>query len=144
MSVFPDVARLQPMPDSLNVILKNTYFKDGILESGSLIKIRVDYVMDIPLLVFKFQEPYYDFLQILKNEKSILSNQEWLNKDQISIKLVISDPVITDRLTYREFILSVAESSRLKEQLDLQQHIPGEQIGEIENYVHSRKEKFLW
>ena len=101
-----DVARLQPASDALNIILKNTHFKDDILAEKAKIQLRIDYSMTIPILVFTFSEPFYDLWEVVKLETLTTSNEEWLNKSNIIIKLIMSETVITDRISTREFILS--------------------------------------
>ena len=138
-----DVARLQPTSNSLNVILKNTFFKDSILDEGSKIHFRIDYAMNLPVIIFKFSEPYYDFLEVLKYETLAGLNYEWLNQSNIVIKLIMSDSTITDKLTTREFVLDVSESDHLKEQLRLQEHITPAQIKDMEDHVYGNLNNFL-
>ena len=138
-----DVARLQPTSNSLNVILKNTFFKDSILDEGPKIHFRIDYAMNLPVVIFKFSEPYYDFVEVLKYETLAGLNYEWLNHSNIVIKLIMSDSTITDKLTIREFILDVSESNHLKEQLHLQKHLTTAQIKDMEDHVYGNLNNFL-
>jgi len=138
-----DVARLQPTSNSLNVILKNTFFKDSILDAGLKIHFRIDYVINLPVIIFKFSEPYYDFLEVLKYETLAGSNYEWLNHSNIVIKLVISDSVVTDKLMTREFVLGVSESDHLKKQLHLQEHLTPAQVKDMEDHVYGNLNDFL-
>ena len=142
-STSRDVARLQPTSNSLNVILKNTFFKDSILDEGSKIRFRIDYAMNLPVIIFKFSEPYYDFVEVLKYETLAGLNYEWLKQSKIVIKLVMSDSVVTDKLTTREFVLDVSGSDHLREQLHLQKHLTPAQIKEMEDLVYGNLNNFL-
>lgn len=142
-SDLPDVTRLQPTPNSLNIILKNTHFKDEILATGSKIHFRIAYSTNIPVLIFKFPEPYYDFLQVLSPAQMTGSNQEWLNKSPVLINLVISNTVIADCLSTRAFSLDFAESENLKAILNAQKDLPLSQIRGMEEYVYANGNIFL-
>ena len=143
MSTQPDITRLQPTLDSLNVILKNTHFRDGILDAVNKVQFSVDYALELPLLVFKFSEPYYDFLEILKFENFAGINQEWLEKEQILIKLISSDVSIADKLTTREFLLSIDESVHLRNHMHIQKQLSQTQIREREDDIYLNYNQFL-
>jgi len=143
MSTQPDITRLQPTPDSLNVILKNTHFRDGILDAVNKVQLSVDYALELPLLVFKFSEPYYDFLEILKFENFAGINQEWLEKEQILIKLISSDVSIADKLTTREFLLSIDASVHLRNHMHIQKQLSQTQIREREDDIYLNYNQFL-
>jgi len=143
MSTQPDITRLQPTPDSLNVILKNTHFRDGILDAVNKVQLSVDYALELPLLVFKFSEPYYDFLEILKFENFAGINQEWLEKEQILIKLISSDVSIADKLTTREFLLSIDASVHLRNHMHIQKQLSQTQIREREDDIYLNYNEFL-
>ena len=132
-----DVARLQPASDALNIILKNTHFKDDILAEKAKIHLRIDYSMTIPILVFTFSEPFYDFWEVVKLETLTTSNEEWLNKSNIIIKLIMSETVITDRLSTREFILSESETNTLREEMIKQKSFSAFELETIEAKILS-------
>ncbi len=139
----PDVARLQPAPDALHVILKNTHFKDDILATDSKIHFRMDHSAPLPVLVFRFGEPYYDFLQILTPGILAQANLEWLTKNPVIVKLILSDTVVTDRLSTRSFALDPVESERLRANLRVLQTLPSSLISESEAYIYAHASKFL-
>ena len=138
----PDVARLQPTSDSLNVILKNTHFEDDILAIGSKIRFDIDYTKQLPVLTFKFPEPYYDFALVLSLKLFSASNPEWLSKNLVVIKLVISDPVITDKLSTLSFSLDPLESKNLRAKLNAQKEIPLSRILKMEEEIYLSLNKF--
>ena len=142
-AALPDVARLQPTPDSLNVILRNTHFKDDILAAKSAIHFRIDHTTKIPVMVFKFPSPYYDFIQILSFPILTDTNLEWLNKNPAVIKLIMSDTVITDRLSTRLFFLTPDESEQLRDTLNELKTQSLFQIHELENHIYSNVNAFL-
>ena len=139
----PDVSRLQPTSHSLNVILKNTFFRDNILDKQEKIVCKVDYRLNIPVLIFKFSEPYYDFMEVLEYEIVAGLNQEWMGKENIAVKLILADSVITDQLTSREFIFSAYESDDLRKQLLLQKLLSHQQIEEMVASVYENANKLL-
>jgi len=143
MSSSPDIARLQPTSDSLNVILRNTHFPDHILEKDSDITIVVDFVMDLPVLVIKFPQPYYNFLEILGTQLLESETQEWVYKEKIVIKLVLSDTVFTDRLTTKRFTLEITESEKLRKQLFLLKQMEPEQVQDAKDHVYANLNRFL-
>ncbi len=138
-----DVARLQPTHDTLNIILKNTHFKDDILTADSQIQLRIDCTAGIPVLIFKFPEPYYDFLQIFNFTMLSGGNQEWLDKNPVIIKLVMSDTVITDRLSSLSFSLDPVESENLRISINEQKALSLSEFEKREKDVYSNVNKFL-
>ena len=138
MSINPqDVARLQPTSTSLNIILKNTHFKDDILAEKAQIQFRIDYSMPVPILIFRFSEPFYDFGEVLKLETLIAAYGEWLDKSNIIVKLVMSDTVVTDKISSREFVLSESESNILKAEMNKQRSMNVEEIQNIETSIYN-------
>ena len=129
-----DVARLQPGDGALHVILKNSFFKDDILESSARIGMRIDYTYKIPVLVLKFQESYYDFLQIIKVTHP-KKGDNWLDKNPVVVTLIISDTVITDVLSTFSFKLEKSESDQLRLQLDLLTRLSANVIKSLENEI---------
>jgi hypothetical protein len=135
----PDIARLQHTTKSLNVILKNTHFKDDILTNGSKIKLRIDFSTKLPVLVFRFDEPYFDFVQVIVPQ----TVHEWLYKYPIVIKLVLADSVITDQLSSSSFIIHLEEGDRLREATTAVKLLTPIEIQEVENYVSLNVNKLL-
>jgi hypothetical protein len=141
-SVSPDVSRLRPTSDSLNVILKNTHFRDDILSNNAAIKLRVDHSLKVPVLVFKFPESFYDFVQILGADFKQDKNLNWLNKKPIIIKLILSDPVVTDLLS--EFVFTIEEEGQiLKDKLQALKLVDNEEIQTLENHIYNNVNQFL-
>ena len=138
-----DVVRLQPTSDSLNVILKNTNFRDNMLAVNSKIQLRIDYTANIPVLIFKFQEHFYDFLTVLNHALLSGSNQQWLNKNPVVIRLVLSDSVITDRLSIRSFLLDPLESDELRAHLKALEKSQLSRILEMEEYIYGNVNTYL-
>jgi|GEM_PF-2556728 len=138
-----DVVRLQPTSDSLNVILKNTHFKDDMLAVNSKIQLRIDYTSNIPILIFKFDQRFYDFLCVLNPKSLALSNQEWLNKNPVVIRLVLSDTVFADHLSIRIFPLDPTESKQLEVALSTQGALPLSRIREMEDDIYANINKYL-
>ena len=136
-----DVARLQPTAVSLNVILKNTYFKDDILADGERIKLRIDYAAEMPFLVFKFPEPFYDFIQILSQQT--ITDLDWVHKNPVVVKLVMPDSVITDHLSTHSFTVGPEESVRLISSLTNLKKISSSEIDSLENFINSNTSKYL-
>lgn len=140
---LPDVARLQPTPESLNIILKSTNFKEDVLASGEKIKFRLDYRTQIPVLVFRFPEPYYDFLQILTPDTISAKGEEWLNQNPVIITLMISDPVITDQLSTMSFIVGEDEVKNLKNSLNAMKLLSKTEVQELERIIAARTNDFF-
>ncbi len=130
-----DIARLQPTPHALNVVLKNTHFRDGILSDPSKIKVQVIDAHALPILIVEFAEPYYDFIQVLT--PTVLFGAEWLDKTPVTIRLVISDTVITDTLTSASFYLNTEEVDSLKKQTENMQHLSPNEICQLEERIYS-------
>ncbi|TDE17160.1 hypothetical protein [Dyadobacter psychrotolerans] len=139
----PDFARLQPTSDSLNIILKNTNFPDNILDEAAKINLEIKYYSGLTLLFLKFSQPYHDFFEILTYQGFRGSQMDWLDKNPVIIKLVMSDTVITDKLTTREFELDTDESIVLRTNLIAQKSLTQEQIKYAEEYIYSNLDKFL-
>lgn len=138
-----DVARIQPTTDALNIILKNTHFQDDVLGQASNIRFRIDYTASIPVLIFRFHEPFYDFLLVLSKETAGGVDHEWINKDPVLIRMVISDTVVTDRLSTVEFQLDESERTLLRDNIKQQQELAKPQIREIEHYIYENVNSFL-
>ncbi|WP_025761836.1 hypothetical protein [Dyadobacter tibetensis] len=109
------LTRLQPSSNSLQIILKNTSFPENLLKADSIVRFRVEYYQDLPLLIFNFPEPRYDFLEWLSIREIV--DWEWLAQKKICIRLMLADIVFTDQFTAREFLLEVSTSTTLKNKL---------------------------
>ena len=140
---LPDVARLQPTPESLHVILKSTNFKDDILASGEKIKFRLGYRTQIPVLVFRFPEPSYDFLQILTPDTIWAKGDNWLNQNPVIITLMISDPVITDQFSTMSFAIDVDEVKNLKNSLNAMKLLSKTEVQELEKIIAAHTNDFF-
>lgn len=132
----PDIARLQPTRDTLNVILKNTHFRDDTLSENSKIRLRIDYSTSLPILVFRFDQPYYDFLQILTPAVLVGPNIEWINRNPVVIKLVLSETVMTDRLSERRFYLGPTEAEQLRVCLTSMKNSSPTELRKTEEFIY--------
>lgn len=130
-----DIARLQSTPNALNVVLKNTHFRDGILSDPSKIKVQVSDAHALPVLIVQFPEPYYDFIQVLN--PIVLIGAEWLDKTPVTITMVISDTVITDELTSVSFYLKTEEVNSLKKQMAAVQKLTPNEVRQLEDTIYS-------
>lgn len=117
MTPFSEYTRLQPTPSALRVILKNTHFPDDLLSPDKLISMKVLYNAPSILLNFSFQEPMYDFTEILSPGDFQGERSDWLKKQKIEILLSLADTVFTDKLTKRTFTPDLSESALLRAHL---------------------------
>ncbi|CAG4999989.1 hypothetical protein DYBT9275_02361 [Dyadobacter sp. CECT 9275] len=140
--IHPDITRLQPTSDSLNVLLKNTHFKDNLLDSGSKIGLQIKYHENLPILIFSFHERYYDFLEVI-DHKILNGSHAWLDNAHLTITLVLADPVITDQVSSRIFRLDVQESQRLRERLREQEGMESVALDRMTAYVRQHASVFL-
>jgi hypothetical protein len=97
-------------PNALHIILKNTHFKNDLINDA--LKLHIEYSFEAAILVFNFSEPYYGFSETLKYGS--IEGQDWLKADRIVISISIADSVIADQLTNKEFILDEQESAALR------------------------------
>ncbi|HEV7381190.1 MAG TPA: hypothetical protein VGN64_15440, partial [Dyadobacter sp.] len=72
-STFPDIARIQPTQEFLNIILKNTHFNDDLLKDSAKTKLHISYYFPIPVAVIRFAEAFYDFILPLRLSAKDLS-----------------------------------------------------------------------
>lgn len=136
--IFNDFVRLQATDDSLNVILKNTHFRDGLLTDNSHIRFKIEYEASLPVLILKFKEPIYDFFEILEYRLLTSPHKNWLNNDHIVFQLILADTVITDQLNSRFFQLSLDESEYFRNQLLRQRNIQNAELEERKMEVYSK------
>jgi hypothetical protein len=129
----PDIVRLQPSLDSLKVILRNTHFRNDILEEPAKIALHIDHHHAIPVIVVRFAEPYYDFIAPLRLPSS--EKQAWFYCPVITIKLILSDSVISDQLSTRIFRLGIEESDVLRTSMEAQLSLSYLQLDEIEKVI---------
>lgn len=111
---YSQYTRLIPSENSLKVILKNTHFKDDLLDEMKTVTVRIDFNHEAPVISFAFQEPFYDFQQILRKGDYSGDRGMWLKSDNLVIKLMLADSVFGDKITSRSFTLNVGESEKLK------------------------------
>lgn len=139
-----DIVRLQPTPNALKVILKNTHFRDGVLSDGGKIKFRVDFTHALPVLIFKFPEPFYDFIQILTAAVLAGTGAAWLDKYPAVITVVISDTIITDQLSSLNFQLRREESDHMKRHMALVADLLPNQVRELEETIYANRNLLTW
>lgn len=115
---YAQFARLIPSNTSLNIILKNTHFKDDILDEKNEIILQIAYAERKPVLKVNFQEPFYDFKEILQAEDFKGERGQWLQSNNIVIQLMLADAVIGDSISTRIFTLGSEESQKLRSALE--------------------------
>lgn len=106
--------RVLPSANSLDIILKNTHFPDGLLSEASQVQCRVEWTDRIPVLVFQFKSTFYDFIEPLIPAELENSERGWLQQPSVTVRLLLSDNVVTDQLDERVFVLSRNESDKIK------------------------------
>lgn len=144
MQSFPtDAARLQPSSDSLNIILKNTHFSDDILSDSQKVKLYIDYRYPLAVAVLSFAAPFYDFILPLRLSSTNAATSSWLNQTCLAIKLVLADPVITDRLSTLTFRLDSVESEKLRVHIKAQENLSPVKLNEIENQIYADANSFF-
>lgn len=111
--------RVLPSANSLDIILKNTHFPDGLLSEASQVQCRVEWTDRIPVLVFQFKSTFYDFSEPLIPAELRNSEQGWLYQQPIQLRLLLADNVITDRVTERAFLLAKNESDEIRKVFEL-------------------------
>ena len=115
---YSQFTRLIPSDNSLNIILKNTHFKDDLLAENRRINLHIDYSNPDPILSVEFQEPFYDFQEKLTSSDFLEDRSLWLKSDNVVIKLILADSVIGDKVSTRKFILDSEASRKLKSALE--------------------------
>jgi len=106
--------RLIPTAHSLDIILKNTNFKDDLLDDNQQVTFKIDYTNENVMLSVSFKEPYYDF-EVLLNKKDYPRERNlWLACSNIVIKLVLAQAVISDKATTRLLVLDFEESEKMR------------------------------
>ena len=106
--------RVLPRANTLDIILKNTHFPDGLLDGTDQIHYRVEWQDGIPVLVFQFKSTFYDFNEPLIPAELENSERGWLQQPSVTVRLLLSDNVVTDQLDERVFVLSRNESDKIK------------------------------
>ncbi|MGG7661847.1 hypothetical protein [Dyadobacter sp. BHUBP1] len=111
--------RVLPRPHTLDIILKNTHFPDGLLSETNQIQCHVEWTHGIPVLVFQFKSAVHDFGEPLVPAELRNSEQGWLDQQPIQVRLLLADNVITDQVTERTFLLAKNESNEIRKALEL-------------------------
>ena len=106
--------RALPRAATLDILLKNTHFPDGLLAREAPIECRVEWDEKVPVLVFAFQLASYDFSEPLLPAELRKADQGWLDQQPIQIRLLLADNVITDHVTERLFLLPVPVSDQIR------------------------------
>ncbi|QRR02453.1 hypothetical protein [Dyadobacter sandarakinus] len=109
-----DRVRVLPAADMLKIILKNTFFEDGLLDEPGRIAFGWEETAGVPVLHFGFTNPGYDLALPLWKEALKKSEAGWLTRPEITIQLQLSETVITDRIARRNFTLNPHESEKLR------------------------------
>ncbi|MGV3602223.1 MAG: hypothetical protein ACO1N1_13510 [Dyadobacter fermentans] len=100
--------------NSLDIILKNTQYPDDLLAPDAPVACRIEWTAEGPVLVFGFRLPSYDFSEPLNNREQGSARPGWLHQPQITVRLLLADNVIADRVTERIFVLSQQDSDRIR------------------------------
>ncbi|MCF2443781.1 hypothetical protein L0657_07420 [Dyadobacter sp. CY345] len=111
---YSQYTRLIPSENSLNVILKNTHFKDDLLDEIKTVTVQIDFNHEAPIISVAFQEPFYDFEEILRKGDYSGDRGIWLKSDNLVIKLMLADSVFGDKISSRSFTFNAEESKKLK------------------------------
>lgn len=106
--------RVLPSANTLDIILKNTHFPDDLLSEASQVQCLVEWTDRIPVLVFQFKSTFYDFNEPLIPAELENSERGWLQQPSVTVRLLLSDNVVTDQLDERVFVLSRNESDKIK------------------------------
>jgi len=138
MHFIPDRTRLMPTANSINIILKNTHFPDDALQNTHGIKLKVRNISGIPVLIFRFANSSYDFPEPLNYYRLKNSENGWLDKDEIVVKLQLADAVISDQMYEREFTLSASESEAIRSSFEQQKTQTPAETTTAENEVYAR------
>lgn len=111
--------RVLPRTDTLDIILKNTHFPDGLIDESSQVQCRVEWKNGIPVLVFQFKSAIHDFSEPLVPSELRNNERGWLDQQPIQLRLLLADNVITDRVTERAFFLAKNESDEIRKVFEL-------------------------
>lgn len=111
--------RVLPRASTLDIILKNTHFPDGLLNETNQVQCRVEWRDGLPVLVFQFKSAVHDFSEPLVPAELRNSEQGWLDQRPIQLRLLLADNVITDQVTERTFFLSKNESDEIPKAFEL-------------------------
>ncbi len=111
--------RVLPRANTLDIILKNTHFPDGLLSETDRIQCRAEWKDGIPVLVFQFKSAVHDFSEPLVPAELKNSEQGWLDRQPIQLRLLLADSVITDQVTERTFFLAKNESDEIRKVFEL-------------------------
>ncbi|MET7257597.1 hypothetical protein [Dyadobacter fermentans] len=106
--------RVLTSANTLDIILKNTHFPDDLLSEASQVQCLVEWTDRIPVLVFQFKSTFYDFNEPLIPAELENSERGWLQQPSVTVRLLLSDNVVTDQLDERVFVLSRNESDKIK------------------------------
>ena len=108
--------RVLPGAATLDIILKNTHFPDGLLDEA--IRFFVEWRDGVPVLVFQFKSASYDFSEPLIPAELKNGETGWLQHPIVSIRLLLADTVISDQVAEQRFTLANHEAGKIKSSLE--------------------------
>jgi len=108
--------RVLPRASTLDIILKNTHFPDGLLDEP--IRFRVEWQNGFPVLVFQFKSASYDFSEPIIPAELKKGETGWLQQPTVSIRLLLADNVVTDQVAEQRFTLDAHEAGKIKSSLE--------------------------
>lgn len=104
--------RVLPGAATLDIILKNTHFPDGLLDQP--IQLRVEWQDGIPVLAFQFQSASYDFSEPLVPADLKNGERGWLQQLRLTVRLLLADNVVSDQVAEQKFSLPEHDAGKIK------------------------------
>lgn len=109
--------RVLPGTDTLDIILKNTHFPDDLLSEN--VECHLSWEEGTPVLVFQFKQAAYDFSEPLLASDLKNSERGWLQQPAITVRLLLADSVIADKISQRTFSCKINTPDSAAPGLDL-------------------------
>ena len=104
--------RVLPGAATLDIILKNTHFPDGLL--GEPIQLRVEWQDGIPVLAFQFQSASYGFSEPLDPAELKSGERGWLQQPRLIVRLLLADNVVSDQVAEQKLSISEHDAGKIK------------------------------
>ena len=105
--------RVLPRASTLDIILKNTHFPDGLLSEP--IQLRIEWMDGMPVLVFQFKSASYDFREPLDPAELENGERGWLQQPTLTVRLLLADNVVSDQVTEQRFPLPGIDAGKIKD-----------------------------
>lgn len=108
--------RVLPGTDTLDIILKNTHFPDDLLSEN--VECHLRWEEGTPVFVFQFKQAAYDFSEPLVPAELKGGERGWLQQPAITVRLLLADSVIADKISQRTCPISEHETDGIRKAFD--------------------------